>query len=410
MATRRGGYSDGCKDDGTWELLAEEVGALAAAGLPMQLSPQWLNPLLRQPDPAAAIAAAQQPRSGVIVQLEVPTPLWSPAEGDVAGRRVAPGDDDSGVPTVACDTTFTLPPGYPLRAPVEQHGGDVSVQMTGHLTRQTQALLSRELHSLCSAMRERGAKAGRGAPQYVVECVDWLRSTELHAHAAALVPRRPRKARRRLWLRLHHIESQLKRAYAAKWAAELGVSGLLCAAQPALAVVEGEQGAVECWAERFTTVLHWGPTPCKQLLSTLGASGGSDLPLSGGLLEVGERYPECVATGGCYNGRDTVDYAQLEAALRQDGCLSAAADLCRLLPCMAHDGGRVEEAPDGSGWVGYSADLVLPAGAVPPPAGPAPSGEGPPAAAAVQPAAAAAGRAQAGGAARAKGKQKRRVQ
>eukprot|EP01065_Artemidia_motanka_P020293 TRINITY_DN24310_c0_g1_i1.p1 TRINITY_DN24310_c0_g1~~TRINITY_DN24310_c0_g1_i1.p1 ORF type:complete len:357 (+),score=124.60 TRINITY_DN24310_c0_g1_i1:59-1129(+) len=329
-----------------WELLCDELCDLQH--LAPEISPPSLVLALRAENPRAALAAVEPLRGGVHVRLVVPTPLWS------AAAAVSSRDCRTDSAALNCEVRFSLPPRYPRVGPLEQDGGAVEVKLTGHLTKQAQAYITRTVHSLLFDLR------GSPDPRFMTACVEWLQGTELHEFAAAAVPRKlSDRSPRRMWLRLHHIESELKRLYARLWAEQLKVGGLVCVGQPALVMVEGPAAAVGVWHECFTTVLHWGPTPCHTLLDQ---PLQADDPVGSCLVELRQLYPRCVSVGGAYNGRDAVDFDRLERALAETGRVSAAQQLRRLLPCVEHDGaGRVREAADGSGWVGYTTDLVVPA-------------------------------------------------
>eukprot|EP00756_Hemistasia_phaeocysticola_P050041 Hpha_TRINITY_DN24682_c0_g1::TRINITY_DN24682_c0_g1_i1::g.147464::m.147464 len=316
-------------DESGWAAFCSELREVQALHVEF-VSPQHLNPLLRSEGGIDELSTVEPPRGGVNLRVTVPAPLWS--------LQKVWGEQE--VRTVPVELQMVLPPGYPERAPVEQNCGDVSVSMVGAITKNAQQFLSRELH-MQTVLKSRESR--EEPHRYVVDAVEWLRVTEMHAFVAAAIPRNPsRGKRKRAWLRVHHIVSEVKRAYAQAWGAELGVNGLFCPGQPAMAVVEGPADSVENWVERFTTVLHWGPTPAKRLLTTepSGSSGG----FSGGVQEVGIKFSSCVTPGGAYNGRDTTDYPALCGELQRVGLTEQAADMCRLLPCLAHRDGRVEEA------------------------------------------------------------------
>lgn len=155
----------------------------------------------------------------------------------------------------------------------------------------------------------------------------------------------------------------MKRGYLSLWAADLGVAALLSAGQPAMLLVEGPHPAVRAYLQCARGVLHWGPTPARLVGSTLIAEDG-EKTLPEGLREVADAFPAVVAPGGTYNGRDSTDFAALAGALAAAGHGGAAADLRALCAtAFAHAGGRVPEASDGSGWVGYASpepELVCP--------------------------------------------------
>merc|ERR1711974_558418 len=67
-----------------------------------------------------------------------------------------------------------------------------------------------------------------------------------------------------------------------------------------------------------------------------------------------------VTPGGTYNGRDCVDFAAVAGCLAREGHVAAARELDMLVStAFAHVEGRVKEAEDGSGWVGYSSPEPL---------------------------------------------------
>merc|ERR1740129_484215 len=149
----------------------------------------------------------------------------------------------------------------------------------------------------------------------------------------------------------------MKRGYMRLWAEDLGIAALVSVGQPAMLLAEGRVPPLHAFIERCTKVPHWGPTPAclvgsAQMVEPFPACERR-LPL--GLREVAEAFPRAVTRNGTYNGRDCVHFDVLADCLEKAGHLSAATELRGLLwTAFAHEGGRVEEALDGSGWIGYS--------------------------------------------------------
>merc|ERR1719247_1090598 len=146
----------------------------------------------------------------------------------------------------------------------------------------------------------------------------------------------------------------MKRGYMRIWAEDLGVGALVSAGQPAILLAEGRHNDVRAYIDRVTKMIHWGPTPARMVSSSCVADGDGE-PLPIGLMQVSEKFPIAVSPGGTYNGRDCIDFSMLAGCLGKAGHAAAARELEALVStAFAHVEGRVKEADDGSGWVGYA--------------------------------------------------------
>ena len=152
-------------------------------------------------------------------------------------------------------------------------------------------------------------------------------------------------------VRFHHVQSRMKRGYLRLWADDLEIRALLAVGQPGMLLAEGPLSKLQAFLDRAMKMLHWGPTPCR-IVASCKATG---LLLSPGLAEVSDVFPHAVKAGGAYNHRDSIDFQRLAQALVQAGHTDSGSLLQSLASsAFAHTDGRVQEASDGSGWVGYA--------------------------------------------------------
>eukprot|EP00927_Polykrikos_kofoidii_P050859 TRINITY_DN44708_c0_g1_i1.p1 TRINITY_DN44708_c0_g1~~TRINITY_DN44708_c0_g1_i1.p1 ORF type:complete len:447 (+),score=53.80 TRINITY_DN44708_c0_g1_i1:57-1397(+) len=332
--------------DSAWPLLVAELDVLHQRGL--SFTKLW------PPTLARAFAAAENMPSGlkdalvglnigrdaVVITIDISTPLWRHGDGA----------------EIVSSLTATLPQGYPYVAPLESEGGDVEVVSTGNLGKDAAKIVSRAAHVKVAELRETSVASVPG--NYLVGLVDWLQQLEVHELAASYfsLPRSPELGRVRAFVRFHHVAALFKRRYLRLWAEDLGIAALLAGGQPAMLLAEGPVGALRAYLSRAMKVLHWGPTPSRLVASTPMQDleiNGAALPT--GLQDASELFPSTVDLEGTYNGRQSVDFVALARHLLSAGHTAAAKELRSLLDsAFAHIDGRVQEAHDGSGWIGYS--------------------------------------------------------
>ncbi|CAE8599874.1 unnamed protein product [Polarella glacialis] len=273
--------------------------------------------------------------------------------------------------TLLCSLRVSLPSGYPFCAqkPEASIGGGIDVELAapGSLGREAMKAVSRSAH--LQAAQLRAESSATGAPLRVIQgLVDWVQGTEMHELAAASVcPSRSRSAdegRVRAFVRFHHVQSLMKRTYMRMWAEDLGVAALLAVGQPGMLLAEGPESSLRAFLERAMKTVHWGPTPARLVFSSPASSipaaprakslRSSSVLAANGLDEVSDVFPGCIAPGAAYNGRDSINYMKLAQELASIGLVAASEELQGLArSAFAHSDGRVQEASDGSGWVGY---------------------------------------------------------
>lgn len=337
------------KTSDSWSLLVAELAALLERGF--QLSAQGSQEIIRALaaantlGPPAAREALESCRPAAFsLTVHCQAPMWRLGDGQA----------------LTCELKVHLPLDYPVVFSPAL-GGHIAISSSGNLGREAAKIVSTLAHVTVAQLRSDGAfsSSDSEAPRYLLYLAEWLESIELHELAAAQIQPSPSEscdALSRAFVRFHHVASPMKRSYMRMWADDLGVSALLAAGQPAMLLAEGPFAHVKAYIERATKVCHWGPTPAKLVAATSldPQTQRRERPLPKGLVEVVERFPQCVVVSGTYNERDCVNYSTLADELRLLGHEGAAAELKGLLSCaFAHRDGRVEESLDGSGWVGY---------------------------------------------------------
>eukprot|EP01060_Flectonema_neradi_P030565 TRINITY_DN4473_c0_g1_i1.p1 TRINITY_DN4473_c0_g1~~TRINITY_DN4473_c0_g1_i1.p1 ORF type:complete len:347 (+),score=53.75 TRINITY_DN4473_c0_g1_i1:38-1078(+) len=276
-----------------------------------QVTPGWIPGAIRKGEKLPII---NEP-VGLVVELETPA------------HRL--GDDVR----IGCQMLFHIPVGYPIVPPVEQGEGDIVVNMTGSISKQSMRDLGRDIH--IKVIQQYESSCGT-LPSYILQILSWASSTDLtESVSSKVIPRSlssPQSCRK--FIRLHHIESHIKTAYGLLWGTDHSVTGFIARGQPAMVMVEGATEEVEAWTEKFTNVLHWGPIPAQVLLTRV-CEGGEMLK---GFKVVSDLFPSCVTRNGAFNGRDSVNYRKLQSLLPPE----TASHLGIVLPAMAHDGGHVD--------------------------------------------------------------------
>eukprot|EP00928_Gymnodinium_smaydae_P073162 TRINITY_DN56406_c0_g1_i1.p1 TRINITY_DN56406_c0_g1~~TRINITY_DN56406_c0_g1_i1.p1 ORF type:complete len:468 (+),score=24.94 TRINITY_DN56406_c0_g1_i1:45-1406(+) len=284
----------------------------------------------------------QPPRGPVRLELELQAALWRLEASAPTGAAECGG-------SLTCTLRATLPAAYPLARLSEGQSGTFEVSASGSLGREASKIVSTAAHAQLAEMR------ARGVSECLTGIVEWVEATELHELAAASYQpcRAQDSGKVRAFVRFHHVLSRMKRGYMELWAGDLGVSAVLSSGQPAMLLAEGPRNAVQAFIQRATKCPHWGPTPARLVGSAPIAETDTCLPL--GLREVAEVFPAAVVRKGTYNGRDCVKFDTLADLLEGAKHVAAANELRALLStAFAHKEGRVEEASDGSGWVGYA--------------------------------------------------------
>eukprot|EP01061_Rhynchopus_euleeides_P026567 TRINITY_DN4335_c1_g1_i1.p1 TRINITY_DN4335_c1_g1~~TRINITY_DN4335_c1_g1_i1.p1 ORF type:complete len:365 (+),score=124.47 TRINITY_DN4335_c1_g1_i1:149-1243(+) len=244
---------------------------------------------------------------------------------------------------LGCEILFHVNVGYPLLPPVEQCAGDVVFRMTGALSRYAMDVIAREAHLAIIELHESnlGAPAER-TPRYMLEILKWASKRDmmdLVASHSAPQTLKMRKSKSRALIRFHHIESNLKTAYGLVWGRELNIRGFIGRGQPGFAMVEGDTEEVAAWIDRFTNVVHWGPTPCAVVSNRVVSAEGKPLPL---IKELSEAFPDCVGVGGAFNGRNSIYFKRLRDVLGAKGFDAASQHLGELLEVYQHDQGHVD--------------------------------------------------------------------
>lgn len=367
-----GGTED--STDVSWSLFVDEAADLVARGAvvhaqqPEVLSRAFADAQRREPNGGQALGDALRDLLGRLgpiagpmrLEIELEAPLWRLSAADPEAASEAGG-------TLPCTLRATLPPGYPAVPPTERHGGGFEVVATGSLGREASRAVSRAAHGHLAGLVADAASQQATAAGYLTALAFWVQESELHELAASTwqpVPERSRPVtpsggdadgRVRAFVRFHHVQSRMKRGYMRMWAHDLGVSALLAGGQPAMVMAEGPRDGLRAFIDRSTKACHWGPTPARLVGSfPVNPAVGARMPV--GLQAAAEAFPGTVAHQGTYNGRDCVDFAALAAALQSEGYEPASRELRSLSGtggAFAHTAGRVEEALDGSGWVGY---------------------------------------------------------
>jgi len=299
-----------------------------------------------------ALLSHGPPRAAIRLEFDVQAPLWRLAASDPEAAE----EIGNALP---CHARVVLPAGYPLTPLTQGHGGSIELSVSGTLGREASAVASREAHVKMGELHRESTRVGAAAPaEYLLGLVDWISSTELHELGAAVYQSSgptgsSPSAHVRAFVRFHHVLARMKRAYMRMWAEDLEVGALLAAGQPAMLLVEGPVSNVRALISRVTKAIHWGPTPAR-IVGSQACSSDDGRSLQVGLVEAGEAFPEAVARNGTYNGRDSVDYALLGRKLTEAGYSGAGRELLKLSSdAFAHVNGRVQDAEDGTGWVGY---------------------------------------------------------
>eukprot|EP00931_Biecheleriopsis_adriatica_P123391 TRINITY_DN98426_c0_g1_i1.p1 TRINITY_DN98426_c0_g1~~TRINITY_DN98426_c0_g1_i1.p1 ORF type:complete len:466 (+),score=79.54 TRINITY_DN98426_c0_g1_i1:74-1399(+) len=338
-----GPSADAVVDRSAWSEVVDILLALQQHGLQVT-APEKLAHIFAErlgDELRAALHHFPAPHESLRAEFQVEAPMWrlSAAYPDLGG-------------TNHCTLRVTLP----ISPRDRTRGLAFEVFAVGEMGRQASALLSQAAHAKLAELRR-----GEPAPS-AVTCItgiaEWVENTELLELASSLCAPAPSigkpVASIRAFVRFHHVLGLFKRGYMRLWAEDLGLGALLAVGQPAMLLAEGPADSMRSYIERVTKLVHWGPTPARLVGSTaLGESDGTPLPL--GLKEVMEVFPGAVIPNGTYNGRHSTNYAALAAALGKAGHTTAGKELMELSSsAFAHVDGRVVEAADGSGWIGYA--------------------------------------------------------
>jgi len=339
-------HVDRLQEASDWEPLLVELGQVIQRGFARILE-RALKQLESGQNISEAVVSLSAPRVRVKFTLELRAPMWR-LEHNSYGAVLESGG------ALPCILHVSLPVTYPLTPLLQAHGASLELASPGSLGREGAKVVTR---ALCGRVSEMFA-ATLDAEGCLHDIIDWVESTELHELAASAF--QPRSAcfttHVRACVRFHHVMSMMKREYMRLWAEDLGVGALLASGQPAMLLVEGTDSEVRAFLDRVMKALHWGPTPSR-LVSSEVCSEGERLP--GGLNEVSVSYPNAVSPGGTYNGRDCVDFRVLAEELARVGQTGASLQLKSVAAAFFHENGRVEESPDGTGWVGYKLPEVV---------------------------------------------------
>lgn len=340
--------SDACG----WSLVLDDLLSLQAEGL-QPTAPEAVSRLFisrSTEDLRSALQRLPPPAGSISLEFTVPTPFWRLS----ASYPDEFGENGGSSCTLRASCTATS----------SRQNTSVEIFATGEMGRLASTLVSRAANGKLSEMRRTGPI---GFAESVLAISDWIENTELLELAASMgAPAPPGGSnigRIRAFVRFHHVLGPMKRAYMRLWAEDLAVGSILAVGQPAMLLVEGDADGVRAFVDRVTKLVHWGPTPSMLVASSV-VGDADGVPLQVGTKEVLDLFPETVTPNGTYNGRHSTDYNALATALLKAGHTGAAEEL-RVLSssAFAHRDGRVAEAEDGTGWVGYAmppAELAQP--------------------------------------------------
>eukprot|EP01064_Diplonema_japonicum_P018416 TRINITY_DN2709_c4_g2_i1.p1 TRINITY_DN2709_c4_g2~~TRINITY_DN2709_c4_g2_i1.p1 ORF type:complete len:379 (+),score=61.85 TRINITY_DN2709_c4_g2_i1:48-1139(+) len=301
---------------GAWHAFIDEIKSVRRLFKQVTVKPDWLAVALRVGE------AQEKPPPEEPVQLYV-------SVGTKINRVKGVGK------TLPCEIFFHLPRGYPAVPPVEQGEGDIEINMTGLLSKHSMRVLAREVHLKVISIYEQ-FNSSASYPQYIVDVLKWAELCDFpEVVASQCIPKRPKTIKERVWIRFHHIESQIKSGYGLLWGKDLGIRGYIGRGQPGFVVVEGFSAEIDVWVEKYTAVLHWGPVPCELLLRCAVSGDDKELPPLA-LLST------CVTPSGAFNGRDSIGFPLLVASLREKQHFGASSELESLLPAFHHENGHVD--------------------------------------------------------------------
>jgi len=347
MAPSRAGQAEATTDLSGWQKLVIELMTMQKQGL-QPTAPENLARIFAEcsgNELQAALHHFPAPRDSIRIDFEVQAPMW---------RLTAVYPANAGEGVIRCTLRATLP----LTFASLSSGQGISIEIfaTGEMGRLASTVVSRAAHAKLAELRRAGQSS---IAQCVMGIIEWVENAEVLELAASMCAPAPPPGNAcsciRAFVRFHHCLGLMKRGYMRLWADDLGLGALLAVGQPAMLLAEGPADAVCAFVDRVTKLIHWGPTPARLVGSTaVGDDDGSRLP--SGLREVLDVYAGCVSPNGTYNGRHSTNYIALAAALGKAGHTAAAQELRDLAAsAFAHVDGRVAEAADGTGWVGYSA-------------------------------------------------------